>query len=146
MPIADIMSRHVITVTIDDDVAALRKLFDEYRFHHLLVVDDDRLVGVISDRDVLREVSPFIGTLGERTQDLATLRKKAHQVMSRKLVVAHHDDELAEAVERMLNHSVSCLPVVTPNRQVEGIVSWKDLARALVRSGASSQKRSPPVG
>ena|SRR5579863_578674 len=134
MPIADIMSRHVITVTTDDDVATLRKLFDEHRFHHLLVVDDDRLVGVISDRDVLREVSPFIGTLGERTQDLATLRKKAHQVMSRKLVVAHRDDDLAEAVERMLNHSVSCLPVVTPDRQVEGIVSWKDLARALVRS------------
>jgi hypothetical protein len=34
----------------------------------------------------------------------------------------------------MLDHSVSCLPVVTANGHVEGIVSWKDLIRALAKS------------
>ncbi len=133
MPLGDIMSRRVITVGLDDELATLRKLFDTHGFHHVLVVDGHRLAGVISDRDVLREVSPFIDTLGERTQDLATLRKKAHQIMSRSLVVAHRDDSIADAVARMLDHSVSCLPVVTNEGSVEGIVSWKDLIRTLVR-------------
>jgi acetoin utilization protein AcuB len=62
-----------------------------------------------------------------------TLRKKAHQFMSRKLVVAHRDDSVAKAVARMLDHSVSCPPVVAANGDVEGIVSWKDLIRALAR-------------
>ena len=53
--------------------------------------------------------------------------------MSRKLVVAHRDDSVAKAVARMLDHSVSCPPVVAANGDVEGIVSWKDLIRALAR-------------
>lgn len=133
MVLADIMSHRVITVGLDDELSTLRRLFDAQRFHHVLVLEGQRLVGVISDRDVLREVSPFIDKLGERTQDVDTLRKKAHQFMSRKLVVAHRDDSVTEAVARMLDHAVSCLPVVTANGHVEGIVSWKDLIRALAR-------------
>jgi acetoin utilization protein AcuB len=134
MTLADIMSREVITVGLDDELSALRELFDAHRFHHVLVVARQRLVGVISDRDVLREMSPFIDTLGERTQDLATLRKKAHQFMSRNLIVAHRDESVTDAVARLLDHSVSCLPIVTADGHVEGIVSWKDLIRALARA------------
>jgi acetoin utilization protein AcuB len=146
MPLADIMSHNVITVGLDDELSTLRKLFDAHGFHHVLVVDGQRLVGVISDRDVLREMSPFIDTLGERTQDVATLRKKAHQFMSRKLVVARRDESVAEAVARMLDHSVSCLPVVTANGHVEGIVSWKDLIRALARSSGELPSRQAAGG
>ena len=142
MTLGEIMSRHVITVGLDHELSALRRLFDEHRFHHVLVVDEGRLRGVISDRDVLREMSPFIDTLGERAQDLATLHKKAHQIMSRKLLVAHRDESIADAATRMLGHSVSCLPVVTQRGDVEGIVSWKDLIRALV--GLRAEERETP--
>jgi acetoin utilization protein AcuB len=131
VPISDIMSRRVVTVTPDHELSALRTLFDQHGFHHVLVVDSGRLVGVVSDRDVLREMSPFVGTLAERTQDMATLKKKAHQFMSRSLVVAHRDESVAEAIAKILAHGVSCLPVVTAHGTVEGIVSWKDLIRAL---------------
>jgi acetoin utilization protein AcuB len=137
MALADIMSREVITVGLDDELSTLRKLFEAHRFHHVLVVERQRLVGVISDRDVLREMSPFVDTLGERTQDLATLRKKAHQFMSRRLIVAHRDESVTDAVARLLDHSVSCLPIVTPDGHVAGIVSWKDLIRALARAEGS---------
>ncbi|HXN33054.1 MAG TPA: CBS domain-containing protein [Polyangiaceae bacterium] len=132
MAIADLMSCQVVTVTPEQDLDAIRRLFDEHRFHHVLVVDRDRLVGVISDRDLLRATSPFIDTLAERPQDLATLRKRAHQIMSREPIVAHRDDSVAQAAAAMLAHRVSCLPVVTPDGRVEGIVSWRDLMRSLV--------------
>jgi acetoin utilization protein AcuB len=132
MSVADVMSRHVVTVTPEQDIDAIRRLFDEHRFHHLLVVDGDRLVGVISDRDLLRATSPFIDTLAERPQDLATLRRRAHQIMSRRPIVARRDDSVAQAASAMLAHGVSCLPVVTCDGRVEGIVSWKDLMRSFV--------------
>ncbi len=137
MRVADIMSRGVVTVGVDQDIFAVCKLFDEHGFHHVLVVDRGRLVGVISDRDVLREASPFIGTLAERPQDVATLKKRVHQIMSRDLVVAHGKDSVADAAGAMLGRSVSCLPVVTADGCVEGVVTWKDLLRALIRQDAT---------
>ncbi len=134
------MSRRVITVSPDQDLIAVRKLFDQHKFHHLVVMDDRRVLGVISDRDLLRETSPFIDTLSERPQDLATLRKRVHQIMSRKLVVARRDDSVTSAAAAMLAHAVSCLPVVTPEGRIEGIVSSKDLLRALVEQGLSAAK------
>ncbi|MGD0678592.1 MAG: CBS domain-containing protein [Polyangiaceae bacterium] len=136
MLIADLMSRHVVTVTPEQDLETIRRLFDEHRFHHLLVIDRGRLVGVISDRDVLRATSPFVHTLAERTQDIATLRKRAHQIMAREPVVAHRHDSVAKAAEAMLTHRVSCLPVLTADGRVEGIVSSRDLLRSLVEGSA----------
>jgi len=132
MFIADLMSRHVVTVNPEQDVHEIRSLFDEHQFHHLLVVEGRRLVGVISDRDVLRSISPFIDTLAERMQDRATLRKKAHQIMSRDLIVAHAGQSVAWAASTMLEHGISCLPVVTHDGRLEGIVSWRDILRAVV--------------
>ena len=60
MTVGQIMTRVVTTIGMDDSVRLVRHLFDEHSFHHLLVVDRGRLVGVISDRDLLRNVSPFI--------------------------------------------------------------------------------------
>jgi acetoin utilization protein AcuB len=132
MTLADIMSTRVVTVGPDQDLLAIRKLFDSHRFHHVLVVEQGCLVGVISDRDVLRAASPFVDTLAERPQDVATLRRKAHQIMSRNLVVAHRNDSVKDAAASMLAHAVSCLPVVTHDGRIEGIVSWKDLLRSLL--------------
>jgi acetoin utilization protein AcuB len=137
MRVADIMSRDVITIGADQDVFSVRRLFDERGFHHLLVVDHGKLVGVISDRDVLREASPFIDTLAERAQDLATLKKRVHQIMSRDLVVAKGDDSVAHAARAMLDHGVSCLPVVTADGRVEGVVTSRDLLRALAGGDAT---------
>ncbi|MGA3124120.1 MAG: CBS domain-containing protein [Polyangiaceae bacterium] len=131
MTIADIMSTRVVTVGPDQDLLAVRNLFAAHRFHHLLVVEQGRLVGVISDRDLLRAMSPFVDTLAERPQDLATLRRKVHQIMSRNLVVAKRSDSAKDAAASMLAHAVSCLPVVTHDGRIEGIVSWKDLLRSL---------------
>ncbi len=137
MRVADIMSRDVVTVGPDDDVLVVRKLFNKHGFHHVLVVLQGQLVGVISDRDVLREASPFLDTLAERPQDLATLKKRVHQIMSRNLVVARGDDSVADAAATMLDRRVSCLPVVTAEGHVEGVVTSRDLLQALTRGRAT---------
>ncbi|MEC4674950.1 MAG: hypothetical protein VST68_12245 [Nitrospirota bacterium] len=50
-----------------------------------------QLVGVISDRDLFKAVSPFLGTFSETEPDLSTLQKRVHQVMTRKLIAVSKD-------------------------------------------------------
>jgi acetoin utilization protein AcuB len=130
--VRDIMSKHVVTVGLDEDLLAMRDIFTRTRFHHLLVVDEGILRGVISDRDLLRSTSPFLGTLSEREMDRASLHKRAHQMMTRHPIVAHPEDDVQTAAFFMVEKKISCLPVVTEDGKLAGIVTWRDLLRAVV--------------
>lgn len=126
------MSRRMVTVTMDDTLATIQELFKEHRFHHLLVVENRALAGIISDRDLLRAVSPNIGTLSETDRDRATLNKRAHQIMTRNPVAVRPTTTLDTAATLMLEKKVSCLPVTSGEGRLEGILSWRDILKALV--------------
>ena len=128
------MTTRVVTIEMDDSLEVVRDIFKKVRFHHLLVVDNDRLVGIISDRDMLKAVSPFVGTMSETTRDRATLNKRAHQIMSHHPVTVRSSCTLQEAAELMLARGVSCLPITTVGGEVLGIVTWKDVLRAILES------------
>lgn len=128
--VADIMTRKLVIVTPDDTVRRVLELFTKHGFHHLPVVEHEWLLGVISDRDVLKHISPFVGMINERYQDAATLDRRAHQVMSRKLVTVREQTPVAEAAQLMLDRRVSCLPVVRSESVLVGIVTSRDVLRA----------------
>lgn len=126
--IGDIMTHPVTTVRMDDTVKTIQKIFEETGFHHLVVKEEKKPVGVINVRDLLRNLSPFIGNaLMERPQDLNTLRKCAHQIMHRDLVTVQEDVSLMEAADLLLSRRVTCLPVVDAKGHLRGIVTWRDL-------------------
>ena len=131
MNVEQIMSDELITVEIDDTIRMVKRLFEKHTFHHLLVVEGGRLVGIISDRDLMRSWSPFIGKISERSQDRATLKRCAHQIMTRKPVTAVVEMEVRDAAKIMLENSVSCLPVIQKNGRAIGIVTWRDVLRGL---------------
>jgi len=133
MTVELIMSKEVFKVRMDDTVGVIREIFDNANFHHLLVVEGNKLVGVISDRDVLKAVSPFIGTFSEHNYDLVTLNKKAHQIMNHKPITVFKNASIQAAGIIMLNNNISCLPVVSPEGGIEGIVTWKDILRYYVK-------------
>ncbi|GAB4543742.1 MAG: CBS domain-containing protein [Phycisphaerales bacterium] len=127
--VRDIMTRSVVTVNADATIDHMRRLFEEQGFHHLLVRESHRVVGVVSDRDLLRHLSPWAGTMGESKSDAATLRKRAHQIMSRGLVSVRSEQTVLEAIRAMLGASVSCLPVLDEHGRPDGIVTWRDILR-----------------
>jgi len=130
MKISSIMTKEVITVDMDSSLGAICGMFDDKRFHHLLVVEDDGLCGVISDRDVLKALSPFLNTPAEQTRDLATLDKRSHQIMSRKPTTITKETSAKDAVRLMFQKNISCLPVISSDGKIEGIVTRKDLLGA----------------
>jgi acetoin utilization protein AcuB len=132
MTIGDIMTQRVITVDIDDPLRKIREILLKVKFHHLMVVEDKKLVGIISDRDLLKSLSPFLGTPSESPRDLAVLNKRAHQIMSRRPITALRSTRIEEAARLLLDRNISCLPVVSDDGSLEGIVTWKDLLRSFL--------------
>jgi len=131
MDIKRLMTRHPVTVSLDDTLARVRDLFQRHRFHHLLVVEDGRLIGVVSDRDLLKALSPNLGNLSETTRDRASLNKRVHQIMSRNLRVLRDDASVEDAIRLFNSERISCIPIVDENYRAVGILSWRDVMRAL---------------
>lgn len=126
MTVDGIMSRDVVTVSPDAALVDIRKRLQEGGFHHILVVENDQLVGVISDRDVLRALSPFLDTYSEEHRDVQTLALLAHEVMRTNPITGAPDTEIEEASRLLLDNDISSLPILDGNELV-GIVTTKDL-------------------
>lgn len=133
MTVESIMTKNMVTVGMDDTLKRIRDIFRQYRFHHLLVVSGHRLMGVISDRDLLKAISPYVGTLSETEHDLATLQKRAHQIMTRKPITVSSEVTLQIAAETLLKNNISCLPVTDEDGAIIGILTWRDLMAALLK-------------
>ncbi len=128
--VSDVMTKPVETVSMDDSIRVIRDMFEANKYHHLIVHGDHReCVGVISDRDLLKNISPFVGTMGERTADRSLLDRRAHQIMTRQLIAVRSNTALRAAARVMLDHRISCLPVVGQTGHCIGIVTLRDVVR-----------------
>ncbi len=131
MSLEKLMSKPVTTVQMDDSLRVVKEIFDNCRFHHLLVVESGQLFGVISDRDLLKALSPNIGTAAETAGDAAILNKRVHQIMTRKPVTLVQDAGIFDAIDIFNKHRISCIPIVDDERKPVGIISWRDILEAL---------------
>ncbi|PKG37634.1 CBS domain-containing protein [Psychromonas sp. Urea-02u-13] len=131
MKVSEVMTTRVVSVEMDDRLTVVKEILDCVSFHHLLVVEGDELQGIISERDLLRCLSPFLGTEAESVRDTKTIAQRAHQVMSRSPVTVSGDTTIRSALTLMLEHNIGCLPVLK-NGNIEGIFTLHDGLRALL--------------
>jgi acetoin utilization protein AcuB len=135
MEVDSIMTRRVVSVEMDDRLDVVKKIFDALKFHHLLVLDDrGTLKGVVSDRDLLKALSPYVGSAAENARDTATLNKRVHQIMSRNLITLQPRASISEAVQLFLDHRISCIPIIDEALKPVGILSWRDVIKTLLPS------------
>ena len=125
------MSHPVTTIGLDDSLKLIKEIFEQNNFHHLLVAEANILRGVISDRDLLKALSPNAGRPAETAKDAASLNKKAHQIMSRKLITLQTDDGIYTAISHFNQYGVSCLPVLNQHQRPVGIISWRDIMKLI---------------
>lgn len=126
------MTTRLITVAPGDTIGKMNEMFTKLPIHHILVVENEKLVGIVSDRDVLRNVSPFVNTKAEEPKDSFTLTRQAHQIMNKHPATIRVDRPVREAGKLMLEKKVSLLPVVDDAEQLIGVLSWKDVMRFIV--------------
>jgi acetoin utilization protein AcuB len=134
MTVASVMTKAVFTVRMDDTIGTMREILRHAPFHHLLVVEGHRLVGILSDRDILKNISPFLDTLSENIRDLSILNRRVHQFMTHKPITVTKETSAKAAADLLLKHHISCLPVVSSSGEVEGVVTWRDILERYVQA------------
>ncbi|SDF57940.1 MULTISPECIES: CBS domain-containing protein [unclassified Duganella] len=131
MLLKDMMSKAVVTVEPDDTLALVKQMFHLGKFHHVLVMEQGQLTGVVSDRDLYKALSPNIDTPAESYKDAVTLNKTVREIMSRQPIVLKDDATLDDAIDIFNAHMISCIPIVTQQGKLLGILSWRDILRNL---------------
>ncbi len=128
--VAELMTAEPVTTTPNTRLAAAMDVFDRRRFRHLPVVDDDGvLVGVLSQRDVVKAAygHPHI-------EDATQLSATVEEVMSRRLTTADPGADGMAVARHMLQEKHGCLPVVDDGGRVIGIITEADFVRAWMRN------------
>jgi acetoin utilization protein AcuB len=125
------MRTSLITVTKDATLAQARALLHSHRIRHLPVVEGDRLLGILTDRDI-RQASPSsaAGISPDRTAAFLA-RIPVTEAMVRDVRTVSPYTTVEEAARLMIEHKIGCLPVTEADRLV-GIITETDILGVLV--------------
>lgn len=129
--VRQIMTEKVITVEMDDKLLTVKEIFDNLKLHHLLVTENGLLFGVLSDRNLLRALSPNLGKLSETAKDQETLNQRVHQIMTRKPITLPPEAPIREAANLLISRNLSCIPIVDEHFKPVGIITWRDVMKTL---------------
>jgi CBS domain-containing protein len=128
------MTSPVITVTPQTSISSAHQIMKENGIRRLPVVENERLVGIVTIGDV-REASPSDATtLSIWELNYLWAQLTVERVMTRKTLTIRADSPLLDAAQIMLDHKVSGLPVVDENDRLVGILTESDIFRMLVKS------------
>ena len=132
MFVASRMSKHPVTVTSDTSISEAAKIMKKNHFHRMLIVDNGKLVGYFSDRDVMR-VAPSPATTLSRYEVRELLDKlKVKEIMQKKVITVNEGATVEEAALIMYNNKVGGLPVISDVGALVGIITATDILKTFV--------------
>jgi CBS domain-containing protein len=153
--VEQMMSEQVVRLVTDDNLAAAMDAMQKGRLRHLPIVDEEgTLVGLISDRDVLRYL-PFVG--GQRLPGTGEFRSSLFHVdtrdsslslpvasiMTRNVTHVRPECTFYDAVKMLHELKISCLPVVDEEKKLRGIITVTDVMRTLLATYELAEKSGP---
>jgi acetoin utilization protein AcuB len=134
MRVRERMSRRPLVIPPETDVATARRLLHTYGFRHLPVVDEGRVVGLVSERDIrLSQVAFAPPTDVVSINGGADIR--VAEIMTTPAPVISSDEHIQVAARVMLTEHVGALPVVDDGGVLEGIVTTSDCLLASLGAG-----------
>jgi acetoin utilization protein AcuB len=136
MKVQDIMTTGPITVPVDMPVLDARQLMVKHRIRHLLVTDERRLMGIVTDRDIRLNLPSPATSLSVWEVNYLLARLTVESVMTCSVIIVEPKRDAIEAARIMLEHKIGALPVVDAGTMV-GIVTETDVLRAFVAMAAS---------
>ena len=127
-----IMTEAVLSIDIHEPVSEAMRLFASYPVHHLPVVDESRIKGMLSSADILK-LEYFLPKSGAPASAvLLNERFRIGTLMRQPVITANLDDTIADAASRMVTHAIHALPVVNVSNELLGIVTTTDIMQALL--------------
>jgi CBS domain-containing protein len=152
VPVTRIMTETVVVIEADRPVSEVLDCFFQYPIHHLPVVRDGRLAGMLSSADVMK-LEFFLPKSAADRASVLDERFTIGQLMRTPVVSLRAGTSLGDAAERLIDSGVHAVPIVDDDDRVLGIVTTTDIIRSLLhgppRKGTVPPPRStqqPPTG
>ncbi len=137
MFISKFMTKDVITLGRESDIAEAKKLMTRYRIRHLPVTrQNSTLIGIVSDRDI-RSAMPSKYFHDHRTEEMEAGRNTGvlvQEIMTKDPISVSLSSTLQDALLPIEKTRVGAFPVVNENFKVMGIVSDRDLLNAFINT------------
>jgi CBS domain-containing protein len=136
MKVKDIMAREVATLKVDDELSLAEDIMHLGRIRHLPVTDGERLVGIITERDLFKASLASVIDYDYQIKRDYMKTVVIKEIMKTDLITILPDATIQEAAQLMLNHKIGCLPVVRGEKMV-GLVTETDVLRYFVMHSPS---------
>ena len=138
--VRDIMQDKIVTVSAGDRLSTVEDIMTLGAVRHMPVVSAGDLVGVVSERDLLRaSLSSLSGEYGSEQRRAFLYGVEIASVMSSPAITIAPDVEIREAARTMAERKIGCLPVVEDRRTLIGLVTETDVLRFF----AGLERQSP---
>ncbi len=122
LTVDDIMTTPPLVVSPDEDVVSIAKKMLEHGYGSALVVEDDKLIGIVTERDLLYALA----------QGDEGIQLKARDVMSEDPITVKAKTDIMEAIKIMKDANVRHLPVVDDRGRPVGVVAFRDILESLM--------------
>jgi CBS domain-containing protein len=119
----DIMSTKIQTLSSKQTVADGMELLSKYEIHHLPIVDNNILVGIVSDRILLK----FFGSKKSTSTTL-------NEIMVKEVLIGQEHSSISDIARVMLEERIHCIPITTSDLELKGLVTSSDILELLVHS------------
>ena len=131
MKVREIMVTELVTLHVDEELSLASDIMNLARIRHLPIVEGERLVGIISQRDLFRaSLASVMGFDYAETRDhLKSV--SIREAMVKEVITVQPDTDIGEAGKIMLDRKFGCLPVVEGDRLV-GMVTETDMLRCFL--------------
>ncbi len=119
--VQDIMTKQVITIDLNRGAVDAARLMADRHISSVIVLEKEKPVGIITERDFVKKIC---------AKELEISRVKAAEIMSRIRTFADPETSIDVAIQRMLNHNIRRLPILSQGKAI-GIITVTDLAKYL---------------
>lgn len=129
MRVQELMTPDPITLEVDDSFDLAEKFMEFAHIRHLPVVDGERLIGLVTHRDLLRASLRLLGDTppkGTRERKLSVL---VSEIMRPEVAFVTPETDVRKAIETMIDHKYGCLPVCDRERRLRGIITEADFLK-----------------
>lgn len=134
-----VLVKHIMTSTMvtffpEQSLALADEVMRIHGFRHLPVVDaDQRLVGMVSDRDILAAKVSTVRNVADSTRELLESTIMIRDIMTVELWSVRPDSRASAAGTMLIDHRFSCLPVIDEDGKLVGLVTEGDFLRCAIR-------------
>lgn len=118
-PLSTIMTKDVVTVTPQDSLSKVKNFIFDNRFHHIPVVENGQLAGIVTSYDLMKLNKTF-----EEYENI-----KVGDVMSKKVIALKENEKIGTAAQIFLRQLFHGLPIVDEDNVLKGIVTSHDILR-----------------